>query len=95
MAPSLTSARSEATKASPIASTTTASSWAGRRTASGRFHAFVTTINGGAIELNSLDPRADGDFGAALGVNSVGEVAGYYTTAGAPHVGPQSRLFLS
>jgi probable HAF family extracellular repeat protein len=59
---------------------------------SGRFHAFVTTINGGAIELTSLDPRADGDFGAALGVNSVGEVTGYYTTAG-PHMSARNRVF--
>ena len=62
--------------------------------ASGRFHAFVTTLTGGAIELTALDPRADGDFGAALGVSSVGEVAGYYTTAGHHMIGPQSRLFL-
>ena len=59
---------------------------------SGRFHAFVTTINGGAIELKSLDPRADGDFGGALGVNSVGEVTGYYTTAG-NHMSARNRVF--
>jgi probable HAF family extracellular repeat protein len=60
---------------------------------SGRFHAFVTTINGEAIELTSLDPRADGDFGTALGVNSVGEVTGYYTTAG-PHMSARNRVFV-
>ena len=59
---------------------------------SGRFHAFMTTINGKAIELNSLDPRADGDFGTALGVNSVGEVTGYYTTAG-DHMSARNRVF--
>jgi len=60
--------------------------------ASGRFHAFVTTLTGGAIELTALDPRADGDFGAALGVSSVGEVAGYYTTAG-HHMNARNRVF--
>ena len=60
--------------------------------ASGRFHAFVTTFNGGAIELNALNPRADGDFGAALGVNSVGEVAGYYLTEG-DHMSARNRVF--
>ncbi len=59
---------------------------------SGRFHAFVTTFNGGAIELNALNPRADGDFGAALGVNSVGEVAGYYLTEG-DHMSARNRVF--
>ncbi len=59
---------------------------------SGRFHAFVTTFNGGAIELKALNPRADGDFGAALGVNSVGEVAGYYLTAG-DHMSARNRVF--
>ena len=58
----------------------------------GRFHAFVTTITGGAIQLKALDPRADGDFGAALGVNTAGEVAGYYTTAGA-HMSARNRVF--
>ena len=60
--------------------------------ASGRFHAFVTTFNGGAIELNALNPRADGDFGAALGVNSVGDVAGYYLTEG-DHMSARNRVF--
>ena len=59
---------------------------------SGRFHAFVTTFNGGAIELNALNPRADGDFGAALGVNSVGDVAGYYLTEG-DHMSARNRVF--
>jgi probable HAF family extracellular repeat protein len=58
---------------------------------SGRFRAFVTRISG-AIELTSLDPRVDGDFSAALGVNSVGEAAGYYTTAG-DHMSARNRVF--
>jgi probable HAF family extracellular repeat protein len=58
----------------------------------GRFHAFVTTTNGGAIELKALDARADGDFGAATGVNRLGEVAGYFTTAG-DHMSARNRVF--
>ena len=61
--------------------------------ASGRFHAFVTTLSGGAIKLSSLDARADGDYGAALGINSAGDVTGYYTTAGA-HMSARNRVFL-
>ena len=60
---------------------------------SGRFHAFVTRLSGGAITLSSLDARADGDFGAALGVNSAGDVAGYFTTAG-EHMSARNRVFL-
>jgi probable HAF family extracellular repeat protein len=60
--------------------------------ASGKFHAFVTTLSGGAIALTSLDARADGDFGAALGINSVGDVIGYYTTAG-EHMSARNRAF--
>jgi probable HAF family extracellular repeat protein len=59
---------------------------------SGRFHAFVTTINGGAVELTALDARADGDFGAALGVNAAGDVTGYYTTSG-HHMSVRNRVF--
>jgi probable HAF family extracellular repeat protein len=60
---------------------------------SGRFRAFMTTISGArGIELTSLDPRVDGDFSAALGVNSVGEVTGYYTTAG-DHMSARNRVF--
>jgi probable HAF family extracellular repeat protein len=59
---------------------------------SGRFHAFVTTLTGGAITLSSLDARADGDFGAGLGINSAGDVTGYYTTAGA-HMSARNRVF--
>jgi probable HAF family extracellular repeat protein len=61
--------------------------------ASGRFHAFVTSLSGGAIELTSLDARADGDYGAAVGINSVGDVAGYYTTAG-EHMSARNRVFV-
>ena len=61
--------------------------------ASGRFHAFVTTMNGSVIELSSLDPRADGDYGAALGINGAGDVVGYYTTAG-EHMTARNRVFL-
>ena len=60
---------------------------------SGRFHAFVTTLTGGAITLSSLDARADGDYGAALGINSAGDVTGYYTTSGA-HMSARNRVFL-
>jgi probable HAF family extracellular repeat protein len=60
--------------------------------ASGRFHAFVTRLIGGAIGLSSLDARLDGDYGAALGINSVGDVAGYYTTAGV-HMSARNRVF--
>ena len=60
---------------------------------SGRFHAFVTTLSGGAITLTSLDARADGDYGAALGINSLGDVTGYYTTAG-EHMSARNRVFL-
>jgi probable HAF family extracellular repeat protein len=52
----------------------------------------VTTLNGGAIALTSLDARADGDYGAALGINS-DDVAGYYTTAG-QHMSARNRVFL-
>jgi len=58
---------------------------------SGRFRAFMTKVMSGAIELTSLDPRVDGDFSAALGVNSVGEVAGYFTTAG-DHMSARNRV---
>jgi probable HAF family extracellular repeat protein len=58
----------------------------------GRFHAFVTTTNGHAIELQSLDPRADGDFGAAMGINRLGAVTGYFTTAG-DHMSARNRVF--
>jgi len=61
--------------------------------ASGRFHAFVTTLSGGTAVLTSLDARADGDYGAALGINSAGGVAGYYTTAAA-HMAARNRVFL-
>ena len=60
---------------------------------SGRFHAFVTTLSGGAITLSSLDARADGDYGAALGINSAGDVTGYYTTAG-EHMSARNRVFV-
>ena len=60
---------------------------------SGRFHAFVTRLSGGTITLSSLDARADGDYGAALGINSAGDVTGYYTTAGA-HMSARNRVFL-
>ena len=60
---------------------------------SGRFHAFVTTLTGGTIELSALDARADGDYGAALGINSVGDVTGYYTTR-AHHMSARNRVFL-
>ena len=56
----------------------------------GRFHAFVTTTNGNAIELTMLDPRADGDFGMATGVNRLGEVTGYFSTSG-DHMTPSVR----
>jgi len=59
---------------------------------SGRFRAFMTKMKSGAIELTSLDPRVDGDFSAALGVNSVGEATGYYTTAG-DHMSARNRVF--
>ena len=59
---------------------------------SGRFRAFMTKMKSGAIELISLDPRVDGDFSAALGVNSVGEATGYYTTAG-DHMSARNRVF--
>jgi len=59
---------------------------------SGRFRAFMTRMKSGAIELISLDPRVDGDFSAALGVNSVGEATGYYTTAG-DHMSARNRVF--
>ena len=58
----------------------------------GRFHAFVTTTNGNAIALQALDARADGDFGVAMGVNRLGEVAGYFTTAG-DHMSARNRVF--
>ena len=58
---------------------------------SGRFRAFMTKMKSGAIELISLDPRVDGDFSAALGVNSVGEATGYYTTAG-DHMSARNRV---
>ena len=61
--------------------------------ASGRFHAFVTTLGGPTVELTSLDARADGDYGAALGINGRGDVAGYYTTAG-HHMSARNRVFL-
>jgi probable HAF family extracellular repeat protein len=60
--------------------------------ADGKFHAFVTTTNGHAIELQTLDPRADGDYGAALGINRLGEVTGYFTTAG-DHMTAKNRVF--
>ena len=47
----------------------------------GRFHAFVTTIAAGTIELASLDPSMHGDFGSAVGVNGLGDVIGYYSAA--------------
>jgi len=58
----------------------------------GRFHAFVTTITGGTIQLASLDPRVDGEFGSAVGINSLGDVIGYYTTAG-EHMSNHNRVF--
>ena len=58
----------------------------------GRFHAFVTTITAGPIELASLDPSVHGDFGSAVGVNGLGDVIGYYTTAGA-HMSARNRIF--
>ncbi len=58
----------------------------------GRFHAFVTTTNGNAIELTMLDPRADGDFGMATGVNRLGEVTGYFSTSG-DHMSARNRVF--
>ena len=59
----------------------------------GKFHAFVTTITNGAIELTALDAGLGGDFGAARGVNSVGDVIGYYTTSG-EHMSVRNRIFL-
>lgn len=61
--------------------------------ATGRFRAFVTRTSGGTIELAALDPRADGDFGAAHGISSAGQVAGYFTTAG-EHMAARNRVFL-
>jgi probable HAF family extracellular repeat protein len=58
----------------------------------GKFHAFVTTTNGRAIELQTLDPRADGDYGAATGINRLGEVTGYFTTSG-DHMSARNRIF--
>ena len=60
---------------------------------SGRFRAFVTTLSGGTLELRALDARVDGEFGAAVGINSVGDVIGYYTTSG-PHMSVRNRIFL-
>jgi probable HAF family extracellular repeat protein len=60
---------------------------------SGRFHAFVTTLSGGTLRLSALDARADGDYGAALGINTAGDVTGYYTTAG-EHMSARNRVFL-
>ncbi|MGH9203499.1 MAG: hypothetical protein ACRD2A_19930, partial [Vicinamibacterales bacterium] len=58
----------------------------------GRFHAFVTTMTTGAVELSALGGLG-GDFGAARGVNSVGDVIGYYTTSG-DHMSVRNRIFL-
>ena len=58
----------------------------------GRFHAFVTTLATGPIQLTSLDPQVDGHFGTAVGVNSLGDVIGYYTTAG-EHLSARNRIF--
>jgi len=58
----------------------------------GRFHAFVTTITGGTIELAALDPHMAGDFGTAVAINSLGDVIGYYTTAG-EHMSARNRVF--
>ena len=60
---------------------------------SGRFQAFVTTITNGTIVLTPLDAGIDGDFGSARGVNSVGDVIGYYTTSG-EHMSVRNRIFL-
>jgi len=59
----------------------------------GRFRAFITRMSGGTIELTALDPRADGDFGAAHGINGTGQVAGYFTDAG-DHMSARNRVFL-
>jgi probable HAF family extracellular repeat protein len=61
--------------------------------ASGRFHAFVTTLSGSALRLSSLEVSANGDYGVALGINGIGEVAGYHTTA-SKHMSARNRIFL-
>jgi len=60
--------------------------------ADGKYHAFVTTTNGNTISLQALDPSADGDYGVATGINMLGQVTGYFTTAGG-HMMARNRVF--
>jgi probable HAF family extracellular repeat protein len=60
---------------------------------SGRYHAFVTNMNGGAIELTAIDSRLTGDYGTASGISGNGKVAGHYTTAG-EHMSAHNRVFV-
>ena len=62
---------------------------------SGRFHAFVTTINGGAIELNVARPSGRRRFRRRARSQQRGRSHGLLHHGWRPHVGPQSRLFLS
>jgi probable HAF family extracellular repeat protein len=63
------------------------------KNAGGRNRAFVTILNNSMFDISSLDGRLGGSFSAALGVNSVGQVVGYFHTADA-HMASNNRVFL-
>ena len=79
------------TTASPIVSATMASSGQGAGFV-GPVSRIRDDVHRRSDRINALNPRADGDFGAALGVNSVGDVAGYYLTEG-DHMSARNRVF--
>lgn len=61
--------------------------------AAGNNRAFVTILNSSMFDISSLDARLGGSFSAALGVNSLGQVVGYFHSADA-HMASRNRVFL-
>jgi probable HAF family extracellular repeat protein len=66
----------------------------GRATnAAGRNRAFVTILNSSMFDISSLDGRLGGSFSAALGVNRLGQIVGYFHSAN-EHMASRNRVFL-
>jgi len=61
--------------------------------AAGQNRAFVTVLNGSMFDISSLDSRLGGSFSVASGVNSLGQVVGYFHTA-TGHMAARNRIFL-
>jgi probable HAF family extracellular repeat protein len=61
--------------------------------AGGKNRAFVTILNGSMFDISSLDSKLGGSFSVALGINRLGQVIGYFHSAG-DHMASRNRVFL-